>query len=413
MHLALQFSYILIGFSYSFLLLNKIYFGISLLTGIILMMILNRPNKISFHFINTKINFFFFTFLIFLSSSTINSIIFARSISVEIYLILFILLGLNLFFYLQKRPEVFQKIIKILIISTILNVLIIFLYYLINYGTYKIYQYILLVLEGNTLEVNLFFQLKFKGILNVITILVLILTFFRNKLYLYLPIIFLIPSLILSDSNAPLLGISCGLFLNLIFFFTNKIKFFKKTAVVSLFTFFFVFSFYNLNNLPAKFDVESINNFEFKVPTSLIDTHRQFIWGFSLTKSKNHPFLGYGPDTSNFIDGSQKIIGHEKTGDMTFIPSHPHNFFIEILLELGIFGAVSFILFVLFLNYEIFKKGNNREKFYLIFFNGYFWGSSLVNFSFWLGWWQGSYFFILSLIATQTFLKQKIDYKNF
>ena len=97
---------------------------------------------------------------------------------------------------------------------------------------------------------------------------------------------------------------------------------------------------------------------------------------------------------------------------MTFIPSHPHNFFIEILLELGILGAFSFILFVLFLNYEIFKKANNREKFYLIFFNGYFWGASLVNFSFWLGWWQGSYFFILSLIATQIFLKLKKDYKN-
>ena len=241
MHLALQFSYILIGFSYSFLLLNKIYFGISLLTGIILMMTLSRPNKICFHFSNTKINYFFYTFLFFLSCSTFNSIIFARSISVAIYLILFILLGLNLFFYIQKKPEVFEKIINILIISTILNILIIFLYYLINLETYT---------------------LRFKGILNIITILVLILTFFRNKLYLYLPIIFLIPSLILSDSNAPLLGISCGLFLNLIFFFTNKIKFFKKTAVVSLFTFFFVFSFYNLNNLPAKFDVESIKNYE-------------------------------------------------------------------------------------------------------------------------------------------------------
>ena len=133
----------------------------------------------------------------------VNSIIFIRSISVEIYLILFILLGLNLFFYLQKRPEAFQKIIKILIISTILNVLIIFLYNVINYETYKIFKNIL----------------RFKGILNIITILVLILTFFRNKLYLYLPIIFLIPSLILSDSNAPLLGILVGLFFNLFFFF--------------------------------------------------------------------------------------------------------------------------------------------------------------------------------------------------
>ena len=395
MYLALQFSYILIGFSYSFLLLNKIYFGISLLTGIVLMMILNRPDRIAFHFSNTKLNYFFFSFLLFLSCSTVNSIIFARSISVEIYLILFILLGLNLFFYLQKNPEAFQKIVKFFILSTILNIIIICCYNLINYEAYKIFTNIL----------------RFKGILNIITILILILTFFQNKLFLYLPIIFLIPSLILSDSNAPLLGIFIGLFFNLIFFLNRKIKFFKKTIVFSLFTLFAVFSFYNLNNLPTKFDVQSIESFEFKIPTSLIDQHRQFIWGFSFTKFKNNPLLGYGADTSNFIDDSQKIIGHKTTGNMTFIPSHPHNFFIEILLELGILGTFSFILFILFVNYEIFKMANNREKFYLIFFNGYFWGSSLVNFSFWLGWWQGSYFFILSLIATKIFLKQKIGYR--
>ena len=359
------------------------------------MMILNRPDKISFHFSNTKLNFFFFSFLLFLSCSTINSIIFARSISVEIYLVLFILLGLNLFLYLRKKPEVFQKIVKFLIISTILNIIIICCYNLINYETYKIFTHIL----------------RFKGILNIVTILILILTFFRNKLYLYLPIIFLIPSLILSDSNAPLLGIFSGLFFNLIFFLSSKIKFLKKTIVSSIITFFVFFSFYNLNNLPTKFDVQSIENFEFKIPTSLIDQHRQFIWGFSLTKFKNNPLLGYGADTSNFISDSQKIIGHKTTGNMTFIPSHPHNFFIEILLELGILGTFSFILFILFVNYEIFKMASNREKFYLIFFNGYFWGSSLVNFSFWLGWWQGSYFFILSLIATKIFLKKKIDIK--
>ena len=125
MHLALKFSYILIGFSYSFLLLNKIYFGISLLLGIVLMMVINRPNKIYFHFSNTKINYFFVIFLLFFSFSTINSIIIIRSVSVEIYLVLFILLGLNLFFYLQDKPEAFQQFIKILIISTILNIVII------------------------------------------------------------------------------------------------------------------------------------------------------------------------------------------------------------------------------------------------------------------------------------------------
>ena len=143
----------------------------------------------------------------------------------------------------------------------------------------------------------------------------------------------------------------------------------------------------------------------------MIDAHRQFIWGFSLSKFKNNTLLGYGADTSNFINDSQKIIGHRATGDMTFIPSHPHNFLIEILLELGILGTFSFILFILLINYHIFLKANYKEKFYLIFFNGYFWGSSLVNFSFWLGWWQGSYFFILSLIATKIFLKKKKNFK--
>ena len=111
--------------------------------------------------------------------------------------------------------------------------------------------------------------MRFKGILNIITILVLILTFFQNKRYLYFPIIFLIPSLILSDSNAPFLGILSGLFFCLIFFFTNKIRFLKKTIIFSLVTIFTLISFKNVNNLPNEFDVQSIKNFEFKIPTSL------------------------------------------------------------------------------------------------------------------------------------------------
>ena len=396
MNIALKFSYILIGFSYSFLLLNKIYFGVSLISGILLMMTLSRPKKIYFHFSNKRGNYFFFVFLLILSFSTINSIEFIRSLSVQIYLILFILLGLNLFFYFQKKPKAFQKIIKIFIISTIFNVIIIFLYNLVNFETYKIFTNIL----------------RFKGVLNIITILVLILTLFQNKRYHYLPILFLIPSLILSNSNAPVLGILSGLFFYIIFFFTNKIRFLKKTIIFSIVSIFTLISFKNVNNLPAEFSPQSIKNFEFKIPTKLIDTHRQFIWGFSFNKFKNSPLLGYGPDTSNFINESQRIIGHETTGDMTFIPSHPHNFFIEILLEIGILGTFSFILFILFINYQIFKNANDREKFFLIFFNGYFWGSSLVNFSFWLGWWQGSYFLILSLIATQIFLKKRVILNN-
>ena len=88
---------------------------------------------------------------------------------------------------------------------------------------------------------------------------------------------------------------------------------------------------------------------------------------------------------------------------MPFIPSHPHNFLIELLLDTGVFGTLFFFLFIYFLNLEIFKNANLYQKYFLFFFNGYFWGSSLVNFSFWLGWWQGSYFFLLSLIAAKIY----------
>ena len=64
--------------------------------------------------------------------------------------------------------------------------------------------------------------------------------------------------------------------------------------------------------------------------------------GFSINKFKEKILLGYGPDTSNFIDGSQETIGSVHTGTMNFIPSHPHNFLIELLLEVGIIGTFIF-----------------------------------------------------------------------
>ena len=73
------------------------------------MMALSRPNKIYFHFSNKKINYIFFIFLLILSFSTINSIEFVRSLSVQIYLILFILLGIKSFFLFSKKTRSFSK----------------------------------------------------------------------------------------------------------------------------------------------------------------------------------------------------------------------------------------------------------------------------------------------------------------
>ena len=163
-----------------------------------------------------------------------------------------------------------------------------------------------------------------------------------------------------------------------------------------------------IKNLPKEFDETSIHSFDFNIPVYLIDHHRQFIWGFSIQKIFGKPLFGYGQDSSNFIEGSQRVIDSKFTGDMNFIPSHPHNFLIEILLETGIFGTFFFFLLLYIINYRIWKSYKSFElRLNLIFLNCFFWGSSLVNFSFWLGWWQATYFLSLSLIVSRAIIEKK------
>ena len=160
-----------------------------------------------------------------------------------------------------------------------------------------------------------------------------------------MPALILIPSLLYSNSNAPFLGVCCGIFLfHFIFIFnTQYIK--KKIGTLFILRVFFV-AYKIFEYLPDKFDDNSIQSQKFTISEKIIDVHRQFIWGFSLSKIIEKPFTGHGPDSSNFIDGSQKKINHSSLGLCHFIPSHPHNFFIELLLDTGVFGTLfSFFIF--------------------------------------------------------------------
>ena len=91
-------------------------------------------------------------------------------------------------------------------------------------------------------------------------------------------------------------------------------------------------------------------------------------------------FFGYGPDTSNFIEDGQRVIGSQFTGTMKFIPSHPHNFLIELILETGLLGTLSFIMFIIVLNYKIFLKANTKERGFLIFLTVIFGAHHLLIF---------------------------------
>ena len=390
--------YFLIGFSYTFLLYNKIFFGVSLILGIITLFFLNKESiKLRFKFEDNLINIFFFlTIFFFLISSTI-SIKPERSILVTIYLVLFIVLSLNLFHVLLTKKTNYEKFINIFTISTILNILIIFVYNIYESG----------LLTG---DLEIFGIKKYKGLLNIFSILAVVLFFFKKSKLFLIPLILIIPSLYLSNSSAPILGMLVGTFALIIFKMVKRLNF-NKILLFSFALFISIIASLFIKELPKNFDQNSINNYNFKIPISVLDAHRQFIWGFSLSKFCEKPIFGYGPDTSNFIEDGQRVIGSKFTGTMKFIPSHPHNFLIELILETGLLGTLSFIMFIIVLNYKIFLKANTKERGFLIFFNGYFWGASLVNFSFWQAWWQCSYFFLLSLIASKI-IKFSIEQRN-
>ena len=202
-------SNFLVGFSYTLLLYNKIYFGVTLLLGLFSMFFLER-NKLKFNFVynekQTNI-FFFFTIILFLVSS-ILSIKPYRSFEVVFYFIAFVLININFLKLLINNKESFNEIIKFFVISTVINITFIFFY--------DLYQSGFLAGNFSSQEIR-----KYKGVLNIVTIFVILLVFLKRTIFFVIPLLFLLPSLYISNSNAPLLGIFLGLTLCAVFFRKN------------------------------------------------------------------------------------------------------------------------------------------------------------------------------------------------
>ena len=90
--------YLLIGFSYTFLLYNKIFFGVSLVLGILSLFFIQKNNfSLRLKFSDNKINLFFFLTIFFFLISSLISIKPERSILVIIYFVFFTIISLNLF----------------------------------------------------------------------------------------------------------------------------------------------------------------------------------------------------------------------------------------------------------------------------------------------------------------------------
>ncbi len=133
------------------------------------------------------------------------------------------------------------------------------------------------------------------------------------------------------------------------------------------------------------------------LPVSLIDAHRQYIWRFAFDAALEAPYFGHGIDVSNHLPGASVLI--EKF-NQALIPSHPHNWLLEVFLETGVFGLAFLLgalalLLRLWLRIGVVSPGTSAAGVALFVA---FWSSSMLNFSIWAAWWQGV-FLVLSAIV--------------
>ena len=134
-----------------------------------------------------------------------------------------------------------------------------------------------------------------------------------------------------------------------------------------------------------------------RMPVSLVDAHRQAIWGFVFDKALERPWFGWGPSMANFMPGADDPVPGL---GQTFVPLHSHNWVLQLFNDVGAIGLAPALtaLAAFLLGLERRFRGGDTAALAALGLSGAFFVSMLANFSVWQGWWQ-SVFAVLLPIA--------------
>lgn len=126
-------------------------------------------------------------------------------------------------------------------------------------------------------------------------------------------------------------------------------------------------------------------------PVPFLDFHREAIWGFVWHKAKEKPVFGYGINTIDRSPGAQQEV---LDLNQAYVPSHPHNWLLEILSETGFPGLVLALMAIASALIPLSRWARHKDRdiraaaWAAIASYGVFWISALANFSIWSAWWQ-------------------------
>ena len=139
-------------------------------------------------------------------------------------------------------------------------------------------------------------------------------------------------------------------------------------------------------------------------PLWLIDYQRQTIWQFAFDLFQQNFWFGLGVNTINFAPGADAIIP-QTVQNLTIIPSHPHNWVLEVATETGILGLLALLgtITVVFARYfRTFIQYGDGAYFVTACIGIGYWVSGLFNFSFWSSWWQMSFVLMSAICLSQS-----------
>ena len=148
-------------------------------------------------------------------------------------------------------------------------------------------------------------------------------------------------------------------------------------------------------------------------PLWLVDYQRQSIWRFAVELIRQNLLFGMGINTINFAPGAEAVIPNTAT-NLKMIPSHPHNWVLEIAAETGVFGLLSFLgtIAITFIHMiRVYLRDGDKAYLVAICVSVGYWTSGLFNFSFWSAWWQMSFVLIIALCLSQKSDDQKLAFK--
>ena len=116
--------------------------------------------------------------------------------------------------------------------------------------------------------------------------------------------------------------------------------------------------------------------------------HRLFIWRFAADRVAEHPWLGWGLDSSRSMPGSETML---PTGGQQ-MALHPHNGVLQIWLELGVVGALLMISTIALLGRSLLRSSGDR--FVMAAGTGAFFTCFIIlasSFGLWQNWWVGTF----------------------